>query len=78
MSVKTSDLQLKLRGDTQVENITKRVADVVAGSGLKAGIVVVFIKHTTAAVMIARNAMPSSITNDATILPATAFGVTSP
>jgi len=52
MSVKTSDLQLKLHGDTQVENITKRVADVVAGSGLKAGIVVVFIKHTTAAVMI--------------------------
>jgi len=52
MSVKTSDLQLKLRGDTQIENITKRVADVVAGSGIKAGIVVIFIKHTTAAVMI--------------------------
>ena len=33
MSVKTSELRLKLRGDTQVENITKRVADVVAGKG---------------------------------------------
>src|SRR5438874_9621143 len=52
MSVKTSELRLKLRGDTQIENITKRVADVVGGSGIKAGIVVVFIKHTTAAVMI--------------------------
>lgn len=52
MSVKTSGLRLKLRGETQIENITKRVADAVAGSGLAAGIAVVFIKHTTAAVMI--------------------------
>jgi secondary thiamine-phosphate synthase enzyme len=52
MSVKTSDLRLKLHGDTQIENITKRVADAVTDSGLETGIVVVFIKHTTAAVMI--------------------------
>jgi secondary thiamine-phosphate synthase enzyme len=41
-----------MQGDTQIENITKRVADAVGGSGLQAGIAVVFIKHTTAAVMI--------------------------
>ena len=52
MSVKTSALHLKLRGETQIENITKRVADAVVGSGLAEGIAVVFIKHTTAAVMI--------------------------
>ena len=52
MSVKSIPLQLKLRGDTQVENITKRVADAVSGSQLVAGIAVVFIKHTTAAVMV--------------------------
>jgi secondary thiamine-phosphate synthase enzyme len=52
MSVKTGGLKLKLQGDTQIENITKRVADMVSSSGLRAGIAVVFIKHTTAAVMI--------------------------
>ena len=52
MSVKTSGLRLKLQGDAQIENITKRVQDAVAGSGLQAGIAVLFIKHTTAAVMI--------------------------
>jgi secondary thiamine-phosphate synthase enzyme len=52
MSVKSIPLQLKLRGDTQIENITKRVADAVSTSQLAAGIAVVFIKHTTAAVMV--------------------------
>jgi secondary thiamine-phosphate synthase enzyme len=52
MSVKSIPLQLKLRGDTQIENITKRVADAVAKGGLAEGIAVVFIKHTTASVVI--------------------------
>jgi secondary thiamine-phosphate synthase enzyme len=52
MSVKTNGLRLKLQGDTQIENITKRVSDAISGSGFKAGVAVVFIKHTTAAVMI--------------------------
>jgi secondary thiamine-phosphate synthase enzyme len=52
MSVKTSSLQLKLQGDTQIENITKPVENALAGSGLQAGIAVVFLKHTTASVMI--------------------------
>lgn len=52
MSVKNIPFQLKLQGDTQIENITKRVADAVSTSQLAAGIAVVFIKHTTAAVMV--------------------------
>ena len=52
MGVKTSELRLKMRGETQIENITKRVEDAVVKSGLATGIAVVFIKHTTAAVMI--------------------------
>ena len=52
MSVKSIPLRLKMRGDTQIENITKHVADAVSTSQLAAGIAVVFIKHTTAAVMV--------------------------
>jgi secondary thiamine-phosphate synthase enzyme len=52
MSVKTGSLRVELKGDTQIENITKQLAEIIAGSGLRAGIVVVFIKHTTASVMV--------------------------
>lgn len=52
MSVKTSSLRLKLNGGTQIENITKPLGEIIAGSGLRTGIVVVFIKHTTASVMV--------------------------
>ena len=52
MAVKTVSLCLTMQGDTQVENVTKQVAKALAGTGLSAGIVTVFIKHTTASVMI--------------------------
>ena len=52
MAVKTVSLRLTMQGNTQIENITKSVVDALAGTGLSAGIVTVFIKHTTAAVMI--------------------------
>ena len=52
MAVKTVSLQLAMQGDTQIENVTKPVAEVLAGAKLTAGIVTVFIKHTTASVMI--------------------------
>jgi len=41
-----------MKGDTQVENITAPVQKALEGAGLRDGIVTVFIKHTTAAVMI--------------------------
>lgn len=52
MPVKTVPLHLEMRGDAQIENVTGHVKDALAGSGLKAGIVTVFIKHTTASVLI--------------------------
>ncbi|MDE3036599.1 MAG: secondary thiamine-phosphate synthase enzyme YjbQ [Nitrospirota bacterium] len=45
-------MRLEMRGDAQIENVTGQVRDALAGSGLKAGIVTVFIKHTTASVLI--------------------------
>ena len=52
MGVHTVSLTISMAGGTQIDNITKSVADAVAGSTLKAGIVTVFVKHTTASVMI--------------------------
>jgi secondary thiamine-phosphate synthase enzyme len=52
MAVKTVPFRVEMAGDTQIENITKTVADAVAGADLRAGIVTVFVKHTTASVMI--------------------------
>ena len=52
MAVKTVSLRLSMQGGTQIENMTKSVADALAGTGLSAGIVTVFVKHTTASVMI--------------------------
>lgn len=52
MAVKTIPFQVEVTGDTHIENITKQVATAVAGTGLAAGIVTVFVKHTTAAIMI--------------------------
>jgi secondary thiamine-phosphate synthase enzyme len=52
MGVRTVSLTIRMEGGTQVNNITKSVADALAGSTLKAGIVTVFVKHTTASVMI--------------------------
>lgn len=52
MSVHTVSLAVRMEGGTQVDNITKSVADALAGSRLTDGIVTVFVKHTTASVMI--------------------------
>jgi thiamine phosphate synthase YjbQ (UPF0047 family) len=52
MAVKTVSLRLSMQGNTQIENITKSVVDALAGTKLLAGVVTVFVKHTTASVMI--------------------------
>jgi secondary thiamine-phosphate synthase enzyme len=52
MSVKSVPLRLNLKGHSEIENITALVQQALAGTGLKAGIVTVFIRHTTASVMI--------------------------
>lgn len=52
MPVKSVPLRLTLTGGTQVENVTKRVQEALGGTGLRAGVATVFIKHTTASVLI--------------------------
>ena len=52
MAVKTVPFRIGMAGDTHIENLTKQVSSAVAESGLVAGIVTVFVKHTTASVMI--------------------------
>ena len=52
MSVKSIPLRVKMAGGTQIENITKQVQQALSESSLKAGIVTVFAKHTTASVLI--------------------------
>ena len=52
MAVKTVPLLVEMRGGTQIENVTKAVQDALAGSKLAAGIVTVFVKHTTASLMV--------------------------
>lgn len=52
MAVTTLPLRVEMAGDTHMENLTKAVSDALAGTGLRAGLVTVFVKHTTASVMI--------------------------
>lgn len=52
MTVKSIALRLDMRADTRVENITARVQTALASTGLKAGVVTVFVRHTTASVLI--------------------------
>ncbi len=52
MPVKTIPLRVSMQGGTQCENITQPVQQALSGSALRAGIVTVFIRHTTASVLI--------------------------
>ena len=52
MSVKSVSLKVKMNGGTHIENITAMVQEALSRTGLRAGIVTVFVKHTTASVLI--------------------------
>jgi secondary thiamine-phosphate synthase enzyme len=52
MSVVTQQFSLDMQGDTKIENITEKCQNLLNESGLNAGIITVFVKHTTASVMI--------------------------
>lgn len=52
MAVTTTVLRIRTSGPGHIENLTKPVTDAVAQSGLRDGIVTVFVKHTTASVLI--------------------------
>jgi secondary thiamine-phosphate synthase enzyme len=52
MPVASVSLRVSLMGDSQIENITVQVQQAVAASGMCHGIATVFVKHTTASVLI--------------------------
>jgi secondary thiamine-phosphate synthase enzyme len=52
MPVKSLSMQVKMQGDCRVENITGQVQAALAHTQLRAGILTIFIKHTTASVLI--------------------------
>lgn len=52
MPVSTHWLQIAMQGDSGMENITRQVEQALRESGLTAGVATVFVKHTTAALMI--------------------------
>lgn len=52
MSVRSLSLQVTMQGDCRMENITGQVQAALKQTQLHAGIVTLFIKHTTASVLI--------------------------
>lgn len=52
MPVRSVPLRLEMKGGTQIENVTELVRNALQRTGLRSGIVTLFIKHTTASVMI--------------------------
>ncbi len=52
MAVRSLSIQVRMQGDCHIENITRQVQEAVGQSKLQAGILTLFIKHTTASVLI--------------------------
>lgn len=52
MPVRSMSMQVKMQGECRVENITGQVQAALAHTQLRAGILTIFIKHTTASVLI--------------------------
>jgi secondary thiamine-phosphate synthase enzyme len=52
MTVSTHSLQVAMKGDSQVENLTVSMKDILNKSGISNGTLTLFVKHTTASVMI--------------------------
>ena len=52
MTVSTHSLQVSMKGDSQIENLTQSIQDILARSKVVNGTLTLFVKHTTASVMI--------------------------
>lgn len=52
MPIQTHQLSLHMKGDCHIENMTGHVRDILKHSEFHAGIVTLFVKHTTASVLI--------------------------
>ncbi len=52
MAVISSQITLNMTGDTHIKNVTSEVCQILESSNLINGILTIFVKHTTATVMI--------------------------
>ena len=52
MAVRSLSMPVSMQGDCQIENITQQVQEAVTQTQLQAGILTLFIKHTTASLLI--------------------------
>ena len=52
MSVITEKFSLNMKGDGEIKNITKKISDILSTVKMKNGTVTIFVKHTTASLMI--------------------------
>jgi secondary thiamine-phosphate synthase enzyme len=52
MAIVTHHLRISMNGDSHIQNLTRRIQQTLSDSGLQSGILTLFVKHTTASVMI--------------------------
>ena len=52
MAVWTHSLQASMDGDSHIQNLTQSMQEILSQSGIMDGTLTLFVKHTTAAVMI--------------------------
>lgn len=52
MPTYSDQIQVSMKGDSHIENITLQTQHVVQESGLQAGTITVFVQHTTASIMV--------------------------
>jgi secondary thiamine-phosphate synthase enzyme len=52
MTVSTHSLQVSMHGNSQIENLMQSMQDILIQSGVENGTLTLFVKHTTASVMI--------------------------
>ena len=52
MTVITEKFSLDMKGDSEIKNITKKISDILSNVKIKNGTVTIFVKHTTASLMI--------------------------
>jgi secondary thiamine-phosphate synthase enzyme len=52
MSVMMHYMRISMNGDSHIENLTQSIQQMLSDSGLQSGILTLFVKHTTASVMI--------------------------
>jgi len=52
MPVATHQFSLDMHGDTHIENVTDKIRSILTKTGLHSGIITIFVKHTTASVLV--------------------------